>query len=63
MQKLLKYKKKNSNLEKLKSVDNLQQSLSEFNDNRVANSKENLINKLEDIINSVDDCIRKVSKS
>ena len=54
---------KNSNLEKLKGVDHLQQSLSEYNNNKDLNFKENLINKIDDIINSVDDCIRKVSNS
>ena len=33
---IIEVEKKNSNIEKLKSVDNLQQSLTEFNDNIVA---------------------------
>ena len=49
--------------EKLKGVDHLQQSLSEYNNNKDLYFKENLINKIDDIINSVDDCIRKVSNS
>ena len=61
--KIIEVEKKNSNLEKLKSVDDLQQSLSEFNNNKDLNFKENLITKIDDIINSVDDCIRKVSNS
>ena len=62
-QRIIEVEKKNSNLEKLKGVDDLQQSLSEYNNNKDLNFKENLINKIDDIINSVDDCIRKVSNS
>ena len=62
-QRIIEVEKKNSNLEKLKGVDDLQQSLSEFNNNKDLNFKENLITKIDDIINSVDDCIRKVSNS
>ena len=62
-QRIIEVEKKNSNLEKLKGVDRLQQSLSEYNNNKDLNFKENLINKIDDIINSVDDCIRKVSNS
>ena len=62
-QRIIEVEKKNSNLEKLKSVDDLQQSLSEFNNNKDLNFKENLITKIDEIINSVDDCIRKVSNS
>ena len=62
-QRIIEVEKKNSNLEKLKGVDYLQQSLSEYNNNKDLNFKENLINKIDDIINSVDDCIRKVSNS
>ena len=62
-QRIIEVEKKNSNLEKLKGVDHLQQSLSEYNNNKDLNFKENLINKIDDIINSVDDCIRKVSNS
>ena len=62
-QRIIEVEKKNSNLEKLKGVDDLQQSLSEYNNNKDSNFKENLINKIDDIINSVDDCIRKVSNS
>ena len=62
-QRIIEVEKKNSNLEKLKGVDDLQQSLSEYNNNKDLNFKENLISKIDDIINSVDDCIRKVSNS
>ena len=62
-QRIIEVEKKNSNLEKLKGVDNLQKSLSEYNNTKDLNFKENLINKIDDIINSVDDCIRKVSNS
>ena len=62
-QRIIEVEKKNSNLEKLKGVDDLQESLSEYNNNKDLNFKENLINKIDDIINSVDDCIRKVSNS
>lgn len=62
-QRIIEVEKKNSNLEKLKSIDDLQQSLSEYNNNKGLNFKENLITKIDDIINSVDDCIRKVSNS
>lgn len=62
-QRIIEVEKKNSNLEKLKGVDNLQKSLSEYNNNKDLNFRENLINKIDDIINSVDDCIRKVSNS
>ena len=62
-QRIIEVEKKNSNLEKLKGVDDLQQSLSEYNNTKDLNFKENLINKIDDIINSVDDCIRKVSNS
>tara|TARA_B100000925_G_C22002254_1_gene471891 strand:+ start:964 stop:1254 length:291 start_codon:yes stop_codon:yes gene_type:complete len=62
-QRIIEVEKKNSNLEKLKGVDDLQKSLSEYNNTKDLNFKENLINKIDDIINSVDDCIRKVSNS
>ena len=62
-QRIIEVEKKNSNLEKLKGVDDLQESLSEYNNNKDLNFKENLISKIDDIINSVDDCIRKVSNS
>ena len=62
-QRIIEVEKKNSNLEKLKGVDDLQESLSEYNNNKGLNFKENLITKIDDIINSVDDCIRKVSNS
>ena len=62
-QRIIEVEKKNSNLEKLKGVDDLQESLSEYNNNKDLNFKENLITKIDDIINSVDDCIRKVSNS
>ena len=62
-QRIIEVEKKNSNLEKLKSIDDLQQSLSEYNNNKGLNFKENLITKIDDIISSVDDCIRKVSNS
>lgn len=62
-QRIIEVEKKNSNLEKLKGVDDLKESLSEYNNNKDLNFKENLISKIDDIINSVDDCIRKVSNS
>lgn len=62
-QRIIEVEKKNSNLEKLTGVDDLQKSLSEYNNNKDLNFRENLINKIDDIINSVDDCIRKVSNS
>lgn len=62
-QRIIEVEKKNSNLEKLKGVDNLQKSLSEYNNNKDLNFRENLINKIDDIINSVDECIRKVSNN
>ena len=62
-QRIIEVEKKNSNLEKLKGVDDLQQSLSEYNNTKDLNFKENLITKIDEIINSVDDCIRKVSNS
>lgn len=62
-QRIIEVEKKNSNLEKLKGVDDLQESLFKYNNNKDLNFKENLISKIDDIINSVDDCIRKVSNS
>ena len=62
-QRIIEVEKKNSNLEKLKGVDDLKESLSEYNNNKDLNFKENLISKIDDIINSVNDCIRKVSNS
>tara|TARA_B100000900_G_scaffold314437_1_gene273291 strand:- start:153 stop:443 length:291 start_codon:yes stop_codon:yes gene_type:complete len=62
-QRIIEVEKKNSNLEKLKDVDDLQQSLSEYNNKKGLNFKENLITKIDDIINSVDECIRKVSNN
>ena len=62
-QRIIEVEKKNSNLEKLKGVDDLQESLSGYNNNKDLNFKKNLISKIDDIINYVDDCIRKVSNS